>query len=185
VLGPARAQPLEVAGGIGEPVRMVDPQAVDRALACQLQRQLVRLGEDALVLLAHGGQVVDVEEAAVAAGALVDVEEAVPQRRVGPVAVRVVGRHVVGHDVEDQPDADAARGGGQRVELALAAELVRELAGIDDVVAVRGARPRLERRRQVQVADAEIAQVRQQLARLREPHGAAELEPVCRAERGH
>jgi hypothetical protein len=71
---------------------------------------------------------------------------------------------VVGHDVEDQPEPGPPRGGRQRVELPLTAELVREARRVDDVVAVLGARPRLERRRQVQVADAEVAQVRQQLA---------------------
>jgi hypothetical protein len=144
----------------------------------------VRLGEDVLVLLADGGEVVDVEEPPVPAGALVDVEVPRPQRRIGPVAVRVVGRHVVGHHVEDQAQPVALGGGGQRVELALAAELLGEARGIDDVVAVRGPGARLEGRRQVQMAHAEVAQVRQQLARLREPHRPAELQPVCRAKRG-
>ena len=65
--------------------------------------------EDLGVLQAHAGQVVDVEEAPVPAGGRVDVEEPLAQRRVGPEAVRVVGRHVVGHDVEDQPQAGLVR----------------------------------------------------------------------------
>ena len=95
VPGAALAQPPQVAGRVGEPVGVVDAQAVDRALARQPQREPVRLLEDVLVLLPDRGQVVDVEEAAVAAGLLVDVEEARAQRRIGPVAVAVVGRHVV------------------------------------------------------------------------------------------
>ena len=57
------------------------------------------------ILLAHAGEVVDVEEAPVAPGGRVDVEEPLAQRWVGPEAVGVVGRHVVGDDVEDDPDA--------------------------------------------------------------------------------
>ena len=164
---------------------MVDPQAVDDALAHERERQPVRLLEDALVLLPHGGEVVDVEEAPVAAGRLVEVEEPPPQLRVAPVAVRVVGRHVVGDDVEDHPEPGVAGGARQRLELALAAELLGDRGRVDDVVAVRRARPRLERRRQVEVADAEVAQVRHELARLREAEAAAELEPVGRQQRGH
>ena len=103
------AQPPQVAGRVGEPVRMVDPQAVDDAGADERERQRVRLLEHRRVLLAHGGEVVDVEEAPVAAGLGVDVEEALAQLRVRPVAVGVVGRHVVGDDVEDQPHPGLAR----------------------------------------------------------------------------
>ncbi len=65
---PALAQPRQVAGGVGEPVGMVDPQAVDEPVAHEREHQLVRLLEHLRVLLADAGQVVDVEEAAVAAG---------------------------------------------------------------------------------------------------------------------
>src|SRR4051794_41959849 len=62
------AQPLEVAGRVGEPVGMVDAQPVDEAVAHEADRQAVRLLEHLGILLAHAGEVVDVEEAAVAAG---------------------------------------------------------------------------------------------------------------------
>ena len=51
-----------------------------------------------------------------------------PQLLVGPVAVGVVGRHVVGHDVEHDPEPGRARRAGQRAELLLAAERVRDRA---------------------------------------------------------
>ena len=111
VLDARVAQALEVAGGVGEPVGVVDAQAVDRALADQRQREAVRLLEHLRVLLAHAREVVDVEEAAVAAGLRVEVEELLAQLRVAPVAVGVVGRHVVGDDVEHhaQPGVAARR----------------------------------------------------------------------------
>src|SRR3712207_7503657 len=65
-------------------------------------------------LLAHAGEVVDVEEPPPAPGLLVDVEEPAPQLRVRPVAVRVVGRHVVRHDVEHDPQAGVTRGSQDR-----------------------------------------------------------------------
>ena len=105
VLHAAVAQPLEVAGRVGEPVGMVDAQPVDEPLGDQLEREPVRLGEHVRVLLAHAGEVVDVEEAPVPAGLGVDVEELAPAALVGPVRVGVVGRHVVGHDVEHDPHA--------------------------------------------------------------------------------
>ena len=71
---PRVAQALEVAGGVGEAVGMVDAQAVDRPVADQRQRQPVRLLEHLRVLLAHAREVVDVEEAAVTAGLGIDVE---------------------------------------------------------------------------------------------------------------
>ena len=54
---------------------MVDAQPVDGPLAHERERQPVRLREHLGVLLAHAGEVVDVEEAPVAAGLRVDVEE--------------------------------------------------------------------------------------------------------------
>jgi hypothetical protein len=75
VLGAALAQAPQVAGRIGQAVGVVDAQPVDDALAHEPQREPVRLGEHLGVLLAHAGEVVDVEEAPVPARRLVDVEE--------------------------------------------------------------------------------------------------------------
>src|SRR3954447_15323801 len=172
------AQPLEVAGRVGEPVGMVDAQPVDEAVAHEADRQAVRLLEHLGILLAHAGQVVDVEEAAVAAVLRVEVEELRAQLRVAPVAVGLVRRHVVGDDVEHDPEAGLAGGGDERAELRLAAELLGDAGGIDDVVAVRRPGPRLERGREVDVRGARRGEVGHELARAREPEVAAELEAV-------
>ena len=58
-------EPLKVLGRIVEPVGVIDPQPVDLALGQQPQDQAVCGLEDLLALHAQGGQVVDVEEAAV------------------------------------------------------------------------------------------------------------------------
>ena len=64
----------------------------------------------------------------------------------------------------------------QRAQLLLAAERFRDARRIDDVVTVGRASPRLERRGQVEVRDAEVGQVRDELARTarsRSPASAA------------
>ena len=116
-------------------------------------------------------ELVDVEEAPVPAGPRVEVEEPRAQLRVAPERVLVVGRHVVRDDVEHhaQPASSAAAERAQR----LAAELVRDARRVDDVVAVRRARPRLQHGREVEVADPELAQVRHELARVAEASGPA------------
>src|SRR5262249_37787416 len=57
--------------------------------------------------------------------------------------------------------------------------------GVHDVVAVRRARARLEGRRQVDVRDAEVAQVGDERARRGEAEVARQLQPVGRARLGH
>ena len=61
-LDTVRTQPLQIPRRIGEPVRMVDPRAVDHALAHELEQQRVCLLEHVRVLLAHTGEVSDVEK---------------------------------------------------------------------------------------------------------------------------
>ena len=163
---------------------MVDAQAVDEALARRAEHQRVGVLEHLGVLLADAGEIVDVEEAPVAPGHRVDVEEPLAQRRVGPVAVRLVGRHVVGDDVEHDPHAGVARRRRQRAELVLSAERLGEPARVDHVVAVRRARARLERRRQIEVRDPEVAQVRDQLPRRGEAEIGGQLQAVGRPQLG-
>ena len=59
-------EPAEVVLGIAQAVRMVDPQAVEHAVAEPLQNEGVGVGEDAILLGAQAHQRVDVEEAAIA-----------------------------------------------------------------------------------------------------------------------
>ena len=103
-------------------------------------------GEHLGVLLTDPDQVVDVEEPAMAAGLRIDVEVFGAQRLVGPVAVGLVGGHVVGHDVEHDPQARGVRGGHQLPERRLAAEVGRQPGRVDDVVTVGGAGAGLQRR---------------------------------------
>jgi hypothetical protein len=79
-------------------------------------------------------------------------------------------RHVVRHEIQDQPEI----GVGERLRHArkplLAAEFRIELAMIDDVIAMRAASAGLEEWRGVKMADAKIAKIG------REPRGVIEAE---------
>ena len=162
---------------------MVDAQRVDDAVAHQRQGERMRLLKDLGVLLAHSRQVIDVKEAPVAAGGRVDVEEALAQGRVGPERVGVVSGHVVGHEIEHDPQPRGVRGRGQLPEGLLAAEIRRDPRRVHDVVAVGRAGPRLQRGGQVEVTDAEIAQIGDALARGREAEVGGELQAVGGAQR--
>jgi hypothetical protein len=137
--------------------------------------------EDVVALDAHGGEVVDVEEAPVPAVSGVVVEHLGAPVLVGPPAVLVAGAHVVRDDVQHDPEPLR----GQLAQPALAAENVRDARGIDDVVAVRRPAARLQRRRQVEVRDAQVAQIGDQVAYRREVELGRQLEPVRRAQDGH
>ena len=180
--GAAVAQAAQITRGIGEAVGMVDAQPVDHALLQQPQDQAVGRVEHLLELDANPGEVVDVEEATVAAADRVDVEEALAQLRIGPEAVGGIGRHVVGYDVEHDPHAGAVSRGRQLPEGRLAAEIVGEPRRVDDVVAVRRAGARLQRRAQVQVRDPEVAQIGDQLGGGREAELGGQLQPVGGAQ---
>ncbi len=179
--GAGRGQALEVAGGVGEPVGMVDPQPVDDAVGQQRQHLGMGQLEDLGILDTDAREVVDVEEAAVVAGLRIDVEDANALVRIGPPAVLVAGPHVVGDDVENDLQPCLR----QRPQAILAAQGLRDRRRIDDVVAVRRARPRRQRRRQVQVADAEIGQVGNERADIVEAQVRPELEAIGRAEVTH
>jgi hypothetical protein len=114
-------------------------------------------------------------------GLRVDVEDAHALGLVGPPAVLVAGAHVVGDDVEDQSEP-LGREGAQPV---LAAERLGDPRRVDDVVAVRRARPRLQRRREVEVADPQVAQVGHERADVVETQVRAELQAVRGAQVGH
>ena len=165
-LDPAVGEAAQVLGRVGEAVGVVDPQPVDDPLGDQPEHQGVGGLEDLGVLLAHAGQLVDGEEAPVPARVGVDVEEPPPQPLVGPERVLVGGRHVVGDDVQQHVQARA----GQLAEGRLAAEVRGDPARVDDVVAVGRAAPGLERGGEVEVAHAELAQVRHQPEGVGEPH---------------
>ena len=72
-----------------------------------------------------------------------------------PGIVGVVNPHVVGHEIEDEPDVRPRERRAQTLEGVFAAELGIERIVIDDVIAVAAARARLEKRRRIEVTDAE------------------------------
>jgi hypothetical protein len=143
----------------------------------------VRLLEHLGVLLPDPRQIVDVEEPPPPAGDLVDVEEPAAQLGVGPEAVVVVGGHVVGDDVEHDPESRRLRLGHERAERRLAAEILRQPRGVDDVIAVGRPVAGLQRRGEVQMGDPQVAQVWDEPLRRREPEVGGELEAVGRPQR--
>ncbi len=62
----AGSQAVQIAGGIGEPVDMIDPHAIDDARVDQLEEQAVHVLEHRVILDAHADKAGHVEEAAVA-----------------------------------------------------------------------------------------------------------------------
>ena len=119
---------------------MVDAHPVDQAFAHELDHLRVRPPEHLPVLLLHAAELADVEETPVEAGTQIHVEVHLPQLQVAPERVLVDRRHVVGNDVEEHAESRT----GQLAELLLAAERVRDVAGVDDVVPVLRALPRLQ-----------------------------------------
>lgn len=115
---------------------------------------------------------VDVEPAGVRGlGALA---QHLPQRQVVPGR----GRHVVRHDVQDQPEAVRASRGGQLPQALLTPELGPHRAVVDDVVAVPGAGHGLQDGGQVQMRDAELGEVRHGVGGGGEREVRLELKPV-------
>ena len=164
---------------------MVDPHAVDQARLHELDdlgvRRLPHLG----VLHPHARELADVEEAAVRAGSPVEVEELRAPERIPPEGVLLARRHVVRHEVEHDAQARLLRRRAERAELVFAAEILRDARRVDDVVAVRRAGSGLQRGRQVEVGDAEVAHVGEDLARrLAEAEARPELDPERRAKLG-
>ena len=86
-LGPAVAQPREIASGIREPVDVVDAEAVDEPFADELQHDLCVISNTSGSSPTNTGELVDVEEAALASGLLVEVEVAPALRRISPERV--------------------------------------------------------------------------------------------------
>ena len=133
--GPAcLRQPPEVAAGVREAVRVVDPEAVQHALGEQVQQHPVGGLEDRGVLHPHRGEGVHVEEAPVVELLVRDapVREPVPlpvhqlghRQVLGAVAdgehVVDVAQHGLGPDGPVLPDRDVLAGQGQ-------------LAGVEDL----------------------------------------------------
>ena len=89
----------------------------------------------------------------------------------------IVG-HVIGHDILDPAQALAVRLLDQRFEGLVAAELGIEPVRIDHVIAVPATRARVKNRRGINIADAEVVQIRQNLARFGEAEVRRELQAI-------
>jgi len=66
---------------------------------------------------------------------------------------------VVRHDVHDQPHAPLLQRGGQRLQIAVGADLGVQVRVVDDVIAVHAPRARHQERRRVDVRDAQRVEV--------------------------
>src|ERR1035438_4194225 len=95
----------------------------------------------------------------------------------------IAGRHVVGDGVEQQPHTVVAQLGRHIVEILFRAKLGIHAQRIGDVVTVRAPAARLVARRRVEVGDAEIAEIRHQVAAVHKAKARIELQAV-RGTRG-
>ena len=101
-----------------------------------------------------------------------------PLQHVHPPGIVGADRHVVGHEVEDQPEPGALQRGAQARESVLAAELRIERAVIDDVIAVQAAGTGFQKRRRVEMRDAERFQIRHDARGIVEAEVLAQLQAI-------
>ena len=102
-----------------------------------------------------------------------------PAQHVEPIAIAVAADpHVVGDDIEDEPQAMPAKGGRHRAEPRLTAEFRIQPRRVDDIVAMTAAGPRGEDRGCVDVADPQGREIGRQTGGFAKPEGRSELQPV-------
>ena len=156
-----------------------DPLVKDQLQLALLQHAAVLVAEDRqqhLVLeLALQRLPVDVEEQRVLR------RRAILQHVHPPRVRRLRDPHVVRHEVDDDPHAGLRHFAGEARVLLPRRHLGIELIVIVDVVAVRAPRRRLEDRRQVEMRDAQLLQVRHERARHLDREVLVELQPIRRA----
>ena len=78
---------------------------------------------------------------------------------IGPPGVRRPYRHVVRHDIENEPHVARMQIRHENMQVLVRADLRIEHAVVDDVVAVPASGPGFEHRRRVEMSDAERVQV--------------------------
>jgi hypothetical protein len=89
-------QEVRVPAGIVEAVDVIDPQALEPAVADHLEDEAVRLREHLRIFDAHAGQIVDIEEAPVVDVVDGDAPEGQPVVLVPEQIVERVGRPGIG-----------------------------------------------------------------------------------------
>jgi len=105
-----------------------------------------------------------------------------------PWIVGFADTHVVRHEIEDETQPVHCERAAKAGEAVVVADLRIEAVIIDDVVAMRAASARLEKRRGVDVADTERCKIGRERGSVVEGEIAVELEPVGRdrnVERRH
>ncbi|MNF45948.1 hypothetical protein D3C84_270970 [compost metagenome] len=113
----------------------------------------------------------DVEEFAVGA-------EPPPLQQIEPPGiVRAADGHVIGHEVQHQAHVPGAQGLHQAPQCGLTAQFGIDPAGVDHIVSVRRAAARTEQGRGVQMADAQVAEVRHQRHRVIQGEATMKLQP--------
>ncbi|MNH03433.1 hypothetical protein D3C79_626960 [compost metagenome] len=182
-----------------------DPAIVERAdreavlVVSDLQQALVLIVLQGNLAVLQGGAIVAAQERQQqlagqqwVAGMPLDIEEfgiraasSPGQQALPPRVVGTAHGHVVGHGVEDQPHAVLAQGADQALQRRLAAQLRVDLGRVDHVVAVARAGAGLEDRRGVQVADAQLGEIRHQRYCLVEGEVTVKLQAQCRGQRLH
>ena len=115
---------------------------------------------------------VDIEPAGIL-GIGSPLENIEPQRIVG-----APNAYVIGNDVEDSPKPAIAEGLDHRREIVFRAQLRIQLVMIGNVIAVHAARPRLEDRREIDVADPESGEVWSDRRRVAEAKAGVKLQAV-------
>ena len=166
-------------------MRIIGPDG-ETSVGFETQFQFPRSQLLAILRAKHGreqlavlGRPVDVEPAGIL-GIGTPLQNIEPQRIVG-----APDAHVIGHDVQDSPEAVSAEGLDHRPEIFLRPEFRIELVMIGDVIAVHAARARLEDRREIDVADAELREVRRDCPRVTETKAGVQLQTIGRAGNGH
>ena len=156
----------------------------------KLELQLAALQHEPVLIAEHGNQHFPRERRV--RGLPVDVEEvgvggsrSILQHIEPPRIVGAHDAHVVGHHVEDMSHAVLAQPLDEALEIFRAADLGVERVVIDDVVAVRAARPRAEIRRAIHVAHAETRQIRDERGRIGKSEAAVQLQAIGAARNAH
>jgi hypothetical protein len=93
-------------------------------------------------------------------------------------ALSAPNTHVVGHQVEQQPQVECTRGACEADEAGHAAQFGVDLRRVDDIVAVQAAGARTGDRRTVDMAHAQPLQVGQHGTRRVEVEALVQLHPI-------
>src|SRR5258708_37668410 len=83
-----------------------------------------------------------------------------------PWIVGIVNAHVVGHEIEDEPDIRRSERSGQVPKCILAAEFRVERIEVDHVIAMRTDRTSLEKRESIKMTNAKSIEILHQRSRL-------------------